>query len=63
MLLVCLNLVLGGWGLAFAASSVVSPHLLLMWGSYLLSVLYFDLAEWWLCHHFPFAATLSSFNG
>jgi hypothetical protein len=63
MLLVCLNFVLGGWGLAFAASSVVSPHLLLMWGSYLFSVLYFVLAEWWLCHHFPVAATLFIFNG
>jgi hypothetical protein len=63
MLFVYLRIVLGGWGHAFAFSSDVSPHLLLMWGSYLLSVLYFDLAEWWLCHHFPFAATLSSFNG
>jgi hypothetical protein len=63
MLLVYLNLVLGGWGLAFAASSVVSTHLLLMWGSYLFTVLDFELAEWWLCHHFPVPATLFIFNG
>jgi hypothetical protein len=58
MLLACLYFVLGGWGPAFAASSMVSPLLLLIWGFFLSTVLYIELAKWWLCHHFPIPATL-----
>jgi hypothetical protein len=37
MLLACLYFVLGGWGLAFAASDMVSPLLLLIWGLFIQS--------------------------
>jgi hypothetical protein len=38
MLLACLYFVLGGWGLAFAASNMVSPLLLLIWGLFIQSI-------------------------
>jgi hypothetical protein len=38
MLLACLHFVLGGWGLAFAASNMVSPLLLLIWGLFIQSI-------------------------
>jgi hypothetical protein len=58
MLLPCINFVLGGWGHAFAASSMVSPLLLLIWGVFLFTVPYIELDKWWLCHHFPIPVTL-----